>query len=110
MKNKIYLIIGIVTLFFSLMVIPVLGTELIPKENINDGYARINMKYDSIQSSGISISKIFFLGTLVNYSINETNFDFESHNLRMLTFDYDRAFGFLHLWGVSYYHYRAIIF
>lgn len=89
---------------------PALGTEPIQKKNIDDAYAKIDMKYNSIQSSGISISKIFFVGTLVNYSINETNFDFGSHNLRVLTFDYYRAFGFLHLWGVSYYHYKAIIF
>jgi hypothetical protein len=61
-------------------------------------------------TTSISIHKIFFLGTLVNYSINETDLYLKSHNLRVFTFDYERVFGFLRLSGFSYYHYKAIIF
>jgi hypothetical protein len=61
-------------------------------------------------TTNISIHKIFLLGTLDNYSINETDLYLKSHNLRVFTFDYERVFGFFLLSGFSYYHYKTIIF
>ena len=83
------LVLGIIFLF--------VGTCVIPS-------SAQNIEKPSLTTS-ISIHKIFFLGTLINYSINETNFYLESHNLRIFEFLYSG-----NQWGFSYYHYRGVIF
>ena len=93
-QMKKWLVVGIILLFVGTCIIPAIA-QSIEKPPL---------------STSMSIHKIFFLGTLINHSINETDFYLESHNLRVFTFDYYRVFGFLLLSGFSYYHYRAIIF
>jgi len=43
-KKKLFRTICIVILFFSLLVVPVLGIEPIQKKNIDDTYGRIDMQ------------------------------------------------------------------
>ncbi len=84
-----YLAIGIILLFVGTCIIPVTAQTI--------------TKSDVVPS--IIIHKIFFVGTLDNYTINDTEFHFISHNLRVLEFELSPGG-----WGFSYHHYKSVDF
>ncbi len=88
------LVVGIIIMFIGICVIPSSAQNI---EKLS-------------KPTNISIHKIFLFGTLVNYSINETDFTLESHNLRLFDFYYDGGLFFPNYWGFTYFHTRRIIF
>ena len=88
-----WLAVGIILLFVGICVIP---------------SSAQNMGKPSLPTN-ILIHKIFLFGTLVNYSINETYFSLESHNLRIFDFYYDGGLFFHHMWEFSYFHSRGVV-